>query len=290
VSQNSSPKAKRVSRKAKEPKIPEREEIKFPRASNEVFLAAFFPPMERIKAAKEPIYTNLIVYGQQGFGKTEFVKWLCQKASDFYGRQRVNAVASTSIGALLDEGMNRRPIQILVAEDLTLRPVSKFELKEFYRIRHIAMDEVGLKKGYIISVLTLHDLFSAPKHLRTFAPFIVACNAPTNRYDYNILKAYLSEDIIKRLEEIQKLKHFYDEAKAYKAYWFLGYSGFLKTDLVNFKLRQIGAFEELPEIKAHMAEWEKLALGARPEAKKKPPIEEEEEGMEHYADEYDEFY
>jgi hypothetical protein len=212
------------------------EEMKAPRAENRQFLRVLFPPIERFRDCIG--YANLLIYGHQGFGKTETWKWLVQKATEIYGPKNVNACMSKDIKLLLEGGINpRRPVQLLIAEDLTLQRVDNQALQNFYTIRHVAESE-GLRSGYILTVLVIHDLYALPKHLRTFFQFLIATNPPTNRFDFNVLKGYLRAEVIRTLERLSRHKHLNDSYKAWKAFWYLGKSGFLRTELVKIKVRE----------------------------------------------------
>jgi hypothetical protein len=210
--------------------------MKAPRAENRQFLRVLFPPIERFRDCIG--YANLLIYGHQGFGKTETWKWLVQKATEIYGAENVNACMSKDIKLLLESGISPgRPVQLLIAEDLTLQRVDNQALQNFYTIRHVAESE-GLRSGYILTVLVIHDLYALPKHLRTFFQFLIATNPPTNRFDFNVLKGYLRADVIKVLERLSRHKHLNDSYKAWKAFWYLGKSGFLRTELVRIKVKE----------------------------------------------------
>jgi hypothetical protein len=211
------------------------------KVENEEFLKVLFLSPERIRGALSPLHSSLITYGSQGQGKSQTAAWLVMKAREFYGPRNVNAVQSGDIQALLAEGLNRKLVNILIAEDMTLEKVDNETLKNFYKVRHLA-EERGMKKGYIITILTLHSLHSVPKHLREFFSFLILCNQPVNRYDFNVMRSYLGEEVIGALERLTMKKHFDDSQKAYKAFWFLGKSGFIKTDLTNIKVKEINGW------------------------------------------------
>jgi hypothetical protein len=250
------------------------------KTDNEFFFKALFPPISFLEEAKRPLHSPMLAYGAQTMGKTETCKFIVKNAYDFYGRDRVNAVWSSNIELLLANGIQEaetKPIQILIAEDITLEEPDKDALKNFYKIGHIA-EANGMKKGLILTILTLHDIYSVPKHLRTFFNCLLACNAPTNLYDFNIIKSYLKEDVIKKLRELQTKKYFDHSAKAYAAYWFLGSSGFIKTELTDI---------EIPRVLHRWGSMFKKARKRKPEVKELEANEEEDEepeGAEDYLD------
>ena len=299
------------------------------KVSNDAFLKALFPPLDFIKEATTPVFANMLVYGQQSFGKSETVKWIVKEAEDYYGKDKVNATLSENLGVLIREGVRKakkKPIQILIGEDVTLHEPTLEEVDDFFKIRHVAEGR-GLKQGYILTILTIHDFHSLEKRFRTFFQFLVLANAPTNKYDHNILKTYLSPRIMRQLEFMQKKKHFNHSAKAYKAFWFLGDSGFFKSEIVPIKIHtleeeRIPTYSRLlPEearaiqrdiAKYHAREldiryrgeaiskleaWKKELRGekkvpvpVKPLPRKvRRPVEEEEEGMEMYEMD-EEFY
>jgi len=204
--------------------------INIPTENTECY-KVLFPSMSRIKRCDSPLYSNVIIYSSQGMGKTETIKAFVHKARQKYGEENVNAVISDgNIPYLLLE-IDDKPIQLLCCDDLTLQRVDRQALEDFYKVRHLAQAR-GIEKGYIITVLALHDFFAIPKHLRSYFDFLVVLNPPTNRFDRTFLESYITKPIMKKLEELQRLKRVQDKYKAYKAFWFLGKCGFIKTKYV----------------------------------------------------------
>jgi len=222
--------------------------------TNDKFLEALFPPWEYIQAADTPLYENVIIYGAQGMGKTTTWRYLVAKAREKYGPNRVNAVYSEDIEALLKYGLKSgKPIQILVAEDVTLSDPPDEAYKEFFTLRH----KLDTGKGLVITISTVHDFFCLKKFVRTYFQFLLLNNAPTNQYDYYRIRQYVGKDMLEQLYELTKLKHYDHDAKAYVGYWFLGTKGFIKVEPVPIHVIQIPPIEE-DEIYTPFSKWDKV--------------------------------
>jgi hypothetical protein len=265
------------------------------RTKEKAFFDAIFPEMSTIMELDAPLHSNCLIYGQEGFGKTETAKAIAYEAVQRYGRRRVNAVTSEKLGYLIWAGLNKKPIQVLIFEDVTLKKIPEEELVDFYRLRHIAQQR-GMKKGYILTIITFDDFHSLPKPISSHFDFLLF-TTPTNPHDRNFMKMYLNEDIIKELEDLQTKKKVNDKYKEYKAFWFLGGSGFIRTKIVDFEPRKITGWEIVEELyKRALSRPRPTPLRSRlpPSTPAKERAEdeeeedlgdEEEEGAEHYFDE-----
>lgn len=212
---------------------------------NKEFFQIMFPSMKRIMKADSPLYSNLMLYGAAGMGKTLGIESIIEKAQEKYGPENVHAtITDGDVGLALSIGFDSRPIQIVAIDDLTLRKVNQTELEGFYKCRHLALAN-GMKHGYILTILVVHDFFAIPKHLRTYFDFLIACNPPTNQFDKNFLKQYLGGEIIRELFRLQRKKRIDDNLKAIKAYWFLGQSGFIKQKKPIIGIKKLSGWEDV---------------------------------------------
>lgn len=212
---------------------------------NKEFYKVLFPSMKRIMESDAPIYSNMMMYGAPGQGKTMGIESLIETAKEMYGPENVHAtITDGDVGLALAIGFDKRPIQILAIDDLTLKKVVNSELENFYKCRHLAMAK-GMVKGYILTILVVHDFFAIPKHLRTYFDFMIACNPPTNKFDMNFLKGYLGGEIVRELFRLQRRKRVEDNLKAFKGYWFLGQSGFIQTVKPKARMRVASGWEDV---------------------------------------------
>lgn len=95
----------------------------------------------------EPSRTNAIVqisvliYGKQGSGKTELIKKLVEYLVEKYGEENVNAVWTRGdLYTLLERGIQDKLVNVLACEDLTLQPIKRKTLADFFNIRHVVCD------------------------------------------------------------------------------------------------------------------------------------------------------
>lgn len=212
---------------------------------NKEFYKVLFPSMKRIMKSDAPIYSNMMIYGAPGQGKTMGIESLIETAKQMYGPENVHAtITDGDVGLALAIGFDRRPIQIIAIDDLTLKKVMNSELESFYKCRHLAMAK-GMTKGYILTILVVHDFFAIPKHLRTYFDFMIACNPPTNKFDMNFLKGYLGGEIVRELFRLQRRKRIEDSLKAFKGYWFLGQSGFIQTEKPKARMKVASGWEDV---------------------------------------------
>src|SRR5437899_7392882 len=84
------------------------------------------------------LHRNIVVYGAQASGKTEFNRALAEKYVEKYGEDEVAALLSRlfprlikSVGAVRD-----RPVQLFVWEDASLKKQRDEELAAFFNVRH----------------------------------------------------------------------------------------------------------------------------------------------------------
>lgn len=235
--------------------------------STEHYFDTLFPTPQLLLDSRTPVFKNVIIYGAQGFGKTECARSIAYKATQYYGTKYCNIAISSDLKKLLLEGLRPRPINILIAEDLTLRKVEPETLSNYYRIRHLAMRR-GIKKGLILSIITLHDFYAVPKALRSYFDSLILVQPPTNKFDYNLFRSYVNSDTMEKLMLLQQYKTKDNKYKAIKAYWILGETGFMETELAPNNLQILDLDGEKEPV------WRTFLRTSREEE------EEEEEGME----------
>ena len=150
-------------------------------------------------------FRNLVIFGSMGSGKSELTRSMLEKVVEFYGEENVNGVYTDTgrIGWMLKYGLDERLVQFLLCDDLTLCPISKEELREWFKIRHHWKRLTGRNTGYVISVLTCHRLFGVPIELRTNADCIIVRNDTLNPYDHSILRRFIGKEGIEDLNEIE---------------------------------------------------------------------------------------
>jgi len=183
------------------------------RNNTDYFLSKLFPDMSLIKYTPETeyetnnvIYKNVILYGKQFSGKTETVRAIVEKAIEKYGMENVNAcvVQSGELELLIELGLNKKPIQLLFCDNLTLVKPPKQVIQNFFKIRHYYRMLTGNNNGLIITFLAAHRFHGIHIALRTDFDFLIARNSPTNPWDYNIMKRFIGEEGISIMEVLEE--------------------------------------------------------------------------------------
>ena len=150
------------------------------------------------------IFKNIIIFGYQGSGKTSTANAIASVAVKRYGERNVNAVMSEEgdLNLLMNYGLQDKLVNILFADNLTLRKLNRSELMEYFRIRHKAKNSLGMSNGYILSMLALHRFHSIPVELRTNMDALIVKDSSMNPYDRNILKKFIGKEHLDMLDYI----------------------------------------------------------------------------------------
>ncbi|MCD6484095.1 MAG: hypothetical protein J7L47_03175 [Candidatus Odinarchaeota archaeon] len=193
----------------------------------------------------------MIIYGKQGSGKSETIRWIVEKAAEKYGIENINAVSTIAdIEALLDEGFSDRLVNILICEDATEAISTKKDVKnKFFRVRHIMKEITGRNTGLVVVIITVHRFHSIPPAYRTDVDLLLFKNAPTNPYDNDIIRKFVGEKGIKILERVEK-KRFKDiKYKGYGVFYAAGEVGKWKNSLSSVNLvKELHIEKEIPKI------------------------------------------
>jgi len=236
------------------------------------------------------ICRNVIVYGAQGMGRTEFLKYMVKEAYDRYGREKVYARVG-HVDALVDTMrwiLVSKPVRLLLVDDF---PAKKCKhIGEFFTARYGQDGEGGLT----VRALVTHDLFAIPSAYRNYFDFMVVLSTPVNDYDYNWLERRVGKKNMVILERLTSFK-FMGQKKEWKMFWTLGgHKGFFTTPIVKDidlpLLRptetpsasdNVSRILEMLKEKKYEFPWTLTKPRRRRE-------EEEDEGMEWYLDEEEE--
>jgi hypothetical protein len=176
------------------------------------------------------IFKSVLLYGHQGIGKTEKVRSFVEKAVKKYGRKNVNARYITRgdyLPYLIKYGLDNKLIQILFCDNATLSRIPRDTLEDYFNIRHIWYNRTKRPYGYILSFLACHRFHGVNTELRTDNDVIIFMNAPTNPFDYSIVKRYIGEEGIARLEYFEKERNrrLNSKYKKYSIFWSRGQIG-----------------------------------------------------------------
>ncbi|MBS7623938.1 AAA family ATPase [Candidatus Bathyarchaeota archaeon] len=148
-------------------------------------------------------HRHILIHGAMGSGKTETAKTIVQNLQLVYGSENVHAAwAESSINDLFQQ-IRPTPVNILVAEDLTLRKHDPEALNRFFRVRHLVKELTGRNTGLVVTVVTAHRLHGLDKELRCDIDLLLAKSIPKNPWDYEILSRFFGEQL---LEEFENMK------------------------------------------------------------------------------------
>jgi hypothetical protein len=150
------------------------------------------------------IFKNYTIYGFQGDGKTTTINSIASEAIKRYGAENVNAVVSETgnLEGLMKWGLKPKLINLLFADNATLRPFDKNTLGNYFRIRHIFKQRFNMSNGYILSIIALHRFHAIPIELRTTLDGILVKNTSLNPYDKAVLKKFMGEENLVFFEEL----------------------------------------------------------------------------------------
>lgn len=153
------------------------------------------------------VWKNILLYGQQGAGKSEFCRALAEKAIEKYGEENVNFIVGQA-GHLeyIYQYLDDKPIQIILVDDLTLVQQAKGALHDFFRIRHKYSKMGKRTNGYILTIMGLHRFHSIAQELRTNFDFLIIKSCPDSKWDRDFLKNYFDSERLKEIAWIDKNK------------------------------------------------------------------------------------
>ena len=155
-------------------------------------------------------FRNLVIFGEQGIGKTETVRAIIEKAVEYYGQENVHAIIAESgkLDWVLDYGLNNRKlVQILFIDNITLVENPESIYQRFFKIRHEWLGWTDRPYGYIITILGSHRFHGVPMEVRTNLNAVIIMNDTMNPYDHALIKRYVSDDGIKDLEELEHTRY-----------------------------------------------------------------------------------
>jgi hypothetical protein len=203
-----------------------------------------YPPLDRLLSREVPEGGNaveerrVIVYSRRSGGKTSTVQYLVKEAKERYGEENVNALEGDPF-ELFIWGWSKKPVEIFVIEDVANRRLDRDTLILFSKLRDFKKEFAGVGRGLIVIFITTHSFYSIPEELRVDADVIIFKHAPTNLYDYKVVKDLVGEAAVKLMEKLRDPEDP-DKYKPY-SFVFIGYEGlgFIETDLVDKQTKRL---------------------------------------------------
>jgi len=169
------------------------------------------------------IFKSVLVYGRMGVGKTEVVRSFVEKAIKKYGKENVNAVyvnKGSQLPYLLQYGLNDKLVQIFFIDNATLSKIPNPIMEEYFFLRHRWYELTRRPYGYILSFIAGHRFHGVNTCLRTDNDCYIWLNSPTNPFDKSIVKGYIGNSGIARLEsyERERNKRLNSKYRQYSVY------------------------------------------------------------------------
>jgi len=168
------------------------------------------------------IFKNIILFGFQGSGKTLTAMRIVEEAIKKYGIEKVNAIISEEgdLEELIYFGLQNKLVNILFADNLTLRKIKEDVLRDYFRIRHLYYERFKQNVGYILSILSVHRFHGkgCPIELRTNMDGLIVKDTSLNPYDYHFIKRMIGEDLLNILKLISEYKNRNPRYKKYSVF------------------------------------------------------------------------
>jgi len=181
------------------------------------FLGRIFPPKEDVLIQRKDGRCNwtvvqIVQYGKQGSGKSEFAHWIYAQAIEKYGGDNVEGwISKGDLKALLELPF-QKPVIILCNDDATLEKLDAETVQVLTRIRHICQERTGMDTGLVIVIVGLHRFHASNPLMRTNMDVLVVRTPPANLYDRDVIRQYVGPSGLATLEEIETLRRHSREA------------------------------------------------------------------------------
>jgi GTPase SAR1 family protein len=207
---------------------------------NEEFLKDILVSRRAMKKAsntsvESPIlFKSLVIFGAPGSGKTSIANYIAKEAFNYYGIENVNAryVSHGEIGFLIRFGVEKKLVNILFIDNLTLVKVSPTTLQSYFNIRHHQIFD-WQKEGYVLSIVAIHRFHSCPLEVRTIMDGLIVLDSTMNPYDRTVLKQFVGEDVLKYMDDISAKKQENPELKSLAYYKSKSLEGWVQIPLVK---------------------------------------------------------
>jgi len=192
------------------------------------------PINNRSYKTNDIVHRNIIVYGAQASGKTEFIRAYSEKLAEKYGAKQTLNIKSRFFPRLIKSvGVWPRAVNHFNWEDSTLKKQKDEELAAFYNVRNLYWSKTGINKGIIITSSNVHDLFGIKKQLRSSVDATFFRSLPTDRYDVGVAKDMLGENNFDTFNNIIKRRDAEPKLKSITYYNIRGETGFVDWDLAK---------------------------------------------------------
>lgn len=146
---------------------------------------------------------TVIVYGRQESGKSNVARILVDEVKAVYGAKNVGVqwFQAEKFRSALEAKWPKKPVIVLVIEDITDVKMADADAKEFFRVRHIMARQTGKLEGICICVFTLHRFHDMPTSFRSDYDSLIVLSLPMNDYDYKFIETKITPEGVNGLKE-----------------------------------------------------------------------------------------
>jgi len=193
---------------------------------NDYFLSYVFPSEDIIRYVPTQeydvnaiIHKKIIVFCDQGEGKTALVRALVEEAIQKYGEDNVNAVVSSgNLSDLINYGFDDKLVQIHFCDDFTKKKNSDETIQDYFGLRHIWKRRIHRSYGLIVSVFGLHRFHSSQMEIRSTSNVVIIRNDSINPYDHNVIRRFIGKGGLRDLEVMQENRDLSPLLKSYSVF------------------------------------------------------------------------
>lgn len=167
-----------------------------------------------IPYANNVIYKSLLIYGNPGSGKTTTINSIAGMFVDEYGIENINArfKEDGNLEPLIYRGLAPKMVNLLFADNATLREQSKEVLNNYFTLRQRFFDKFNkdpwnLSNGYILNTISIHRYHGINTNFRSTVEGIIVKDISLNPYDRRAIASFVgNKELMEMLDEIVDLR------------------------------------------------------------------------------------
>jgi hypothetical protein len=145
---------------------------------------------------------TVLIFGREESGKSNTAQIIIDELKRTYGSKNVSSqwFQAENFRTALGSKWPKKPVQILVCEDMTNVKLTDDDAKDFFRMRHIMTERTGKREGLCVCIFTLHRFHDMPKSFRSDYDSLIVLSLPMNDWDFNFIANKITQDGVKILE------------------------------------------------------------------------------------------
>jgi len=148
---------------------------------------------------------TVLIFGREESGKSNTAQIIVDELKKTYGSKNVGSqwFQAENFRTVLESNWSKKPVQILVCEDITNVKFTDDEAKDFFRMRHIMAERTGKREGLCVCIFTLHRFHDIPKSFRSDYDSLIVLSLPMNDWDLNFIANKITQNGVKILEQAE---------------------------------------------------------------------------------------